>query len=321
MLRRIGTLTVAFAIHTGVLCQESEKPRLTDDCTGLLGAIMSDYNKLPAKLTPKQIRQLSALDSDAALMLGKDAIATPEARQVLRKTGATLCWDTGEGGDYVTRRIMSRRLGSDHVRVMTALPTNEPQLRATFTSLSKSTDQGLMQRSLKQMQRAAAKWGDSVIPSSTTKMADQVKKAAGETRPDGLLIVVAHNEQGTLRFPDGSTLLQDALGTFKSKGPLPIVLSCETAFRTSGPGLKTLKSLDFEETAAVVKNAIKSAQESSDPSIGTLLRFMEHEFQSMARLRQYKVRVVVTLTATGGISLGAIVLSKQEAEQKKKGKD
>ena len=114
------------------------------------------------------------------------------------------------------------------------------------------------------------------------------------------LFVVAHNERGMLKFPDGSTIRIDALyhALGQRRG---VVLSCDTIHSEvpANNALLTNRELDFRDIA----NGLKSAQGllSADPnlSLGSLLFAFAKEISTGATSSAGTVKMVAMVV--GGL--------------------
>ncbi len=243
-------------------------------------------------------------------------------RELVRESKAYLCIS---GESLALAEALKRKIDPKRIRVLAALPETDLDIRATFTELRSSYDDDLMKRSIQQMKDAREHWPESSFLSAKPdeSIRDQVVAASKSCRPDELIIIFAHNENGILRFPDGSLLDSQWLGRFNARSPMPVVLSCETLLAApDAAGVKTLKRLDFKDTGIVISETLKRFQGKQDlQELGHIVRSLDEGFRGLEKARDTRLKVVLGISATGGITLFVAALPDAEPETNNRNKE
>nr|VFK21885.1 MAG: hypothetical protein BECKLPF1236A_GA0070988_103224 [Candidatus Kentron sp. LPFa]VFK35040.1 MAG: hypothetical protein BECKLPF1236C_GA0070990_103254 [Candidatus Kentron sp. LPFa] len=119
------------------------------------------------------------------------------------------------------------------------------------------------------------------------------------------VIIFAHNHNGELFFPDGSSLKTDEFSEkIFEKERLPIVLSCSTYKSSKGSpsGLITSSDLLFEDFAI----ALNKIQTQECLYVGDYLKLFDDTFITLSEKRDKKVKVVIGISITGVGGVGGV---------------
>ena len=147
------------------------------------------------------------------------------------------------------------------------------------------------------------------------KYKDQVTNYIESSSDTGPVIIFAHNYNGKLHFPDGSTLAIDEFSKkVFEKERFPIVISCSTYKNSKGnsSNLLTSSNLLFEDFAISLNNASSALNSSSNDClyVGDYLKIFDNTFITLSTKREVKVKfVLVALPVAGGTMLvGSVVI-------------
>lgn len=130
-------------------------------------------------------------------------------------------------------------------------------------------------------------------------MLDRVRAAT----PSEFVLVIAHNNENCLKFPDGSELdleeLYSNLATPRFRG---LVLTCESVKYAKGEtdALLTTTRLEYDEIACALKTALdRGAPGEKCRCVDTLLRAIQRELVSCSGALERVVKIGIASVGSG----------------------
>jgi hypothetical protein len=248
------------------------------------------------------VRKLSA---SSVVVLRDDVFRDASMLELLRQSNATFALRSRGGASEDAAAYLARRIEGIDIEV--ALPQT---LTGVSTVFGVRPDAG--QVTLDYVQRVRQQFRTianvRVLPESGTPTtnADAIRQKLG-TASARLLLVVAHNERGTLKFADGSTLSVVDLHAVAARSQRPVlVLSCDTiaagAVVRSDTAAVTLRSLDF----LAIANAVKAAQDraaAGEATVAEILAGMDGLGKESADSSGRTARILAIIVAGGLVAI------------------
>ena len=121
--------------------------------------------------------------------------------------------------------------------------------------------------------------------------ADRIRRLVGDGNRDSILFVVAHNENGVLRFPDRSTLLISELAAYPN-GSLVAVISCNS-----------LRALPTASGHLISTEGIITWSKALETLEAIVPRGQERVRTSLAKILHNAGKVTTALVATAGVAV------------------
>ncbi len=299
-----------FFIFFSSISLAGSMPRLHDNCTDLVSPFISENNTYSPFVTDKKYSKFIGLNSSDGVNISVKDLGSDKLNQLMLQSKGFLCL-TGNERDL--RKILSRKIASNKINIMAGIPSNGEGIRATWSHLRDTYSEDKINKYVKQMERARKAWGEQNIVevSYTRSISQKIKDRINSSEIEQLDVIFAHNENGILRFEDGSVMDSSWIGKFNLKSNLPIILSCETYKHVDQfSGIVTSKRMDFEDTGVVVNNTLAALSKRDNLTVNDFVLELELQFSSLSELKhEKKVRVAIGVTATGGISLSLVVIS------------
>lgn len=218
----------------------------------------------------------------------------------LRRSRATYVLKSNKEDLNSVRNMLAQPIGKPEYAV--AIPTDDVGVRNVFGVSTKNSAAAVSYLSrlyweYKKLQRVSLFYQSASLGSS---IADQILSKASDPKAQNLFVVVAHNQKGSLRFPDGSALriskLQDLLTT---RGRPGLILSCDTvqAIEDSAPGaILTGKSLDF----AAIRKALSKIDRTSQNKAASFAEALVVSSSAIAGPKVEKDKVIFVAFAVIG---------------------
>jgi hypothetical protein len=211
----------------------------------------------------------SKAKADDILVINDHSLADPQVTSALASSPALFTVAASAGAASVNPILQSR---AGRPEIVVAIPTNALGVEKVFgvpASESAPTVKYLGQTA----EKFRALRNSQVLnyPLHGQSIADNLMSKAEQQTPNPL-VVVAHNERGTLKMPDGSSIRVDAL--YRALGNrIGVVLSCDTIRSETPPtnALLTNRALDFKDVASGLASAEHLLSARPDLSLGSLL--------------------------------------------------
>ncbi|WP_281629324.1 hypothetical protein [Vibrio sp. St2] len=295
-----------------IVLASSSKPSLYDNCHDMLSVFISDNNTYNSFLKDEEFENYLSLSKGQGINISEEDFGSEKLSRLMKESKGFLCL-TGNERDL--RKILDRKISHEKINVMAAIPNDGEGIRATWSHLRDTYSEDKIDKHVKQMVRATKSWGDENIlrPPDGKTIAQTIIDAIKSSDSEQLDVIFAHNENGILRFSDGSVIDSTWFGRFNLRSNIPIILSCETyKYIDNYSGIVTSKRLDFEDTGWVVNQAIESLSNKEDITIRDFVMELEVQFSYLDELKNKKVRVALGVTATGGISLTLLAISEEQ---------
>ena len=295
-----------------VVFASSSKPSLHDNCNDMLFAIIGDNNTYSSFLKSEEFENYLSLSKEQGINISEEDFGSENLSRLMKESKGFLCL-TGNERDL--RNILDRRISHEKINVMAAIPNDGEGIRATWSHLRDTYSEDKIAKHVKQMKRATKSWGDKniIISSEGKTIAQTIIDAIESSGNEQLDVIFAHNENGILRFADGSVIDSTWFGRFNLRSNIPIILSCETyKYIDNYSGVVTSKRLDYEDTGWVVNQALESLSNKEEITINDFVVELEVQFSNLDELKNKKVRVALGVTATGGISLTLLAISEDQ---------
>lgn len=177
------------------------------------------------------------------------------------------------------------------LRIVSGLPLTDAEIRHVY-----GPNIRINEAARRQMRQAKAEIAMLPLIAASGTIATTVIAEARRQGASTALVVLAHNDGSTLRFPDGSSVklatLAETLAT--SERPM-LVVSCDTATGAGFSGIATAKRIDFRAAA----QALRSAQGATVH--GDLVRTFASSYRSPESRTQERL-------VTVGVSFGTLVV-------------
>ncbi|WP_454441776.1 hypothetical protein [Vibrio bathopelagicus] len=287
----------------------SSKPSLYDNCGDMLSAFLSENNTYNPFVATNKFENYLDLRSGEGINISAEDYGGEGLSDLMKKSKGFLCITKNEKD---LRHILKRKISPKKINIMAGIPNDGEGIRATWSHLRDTYNEDKITKHVKQMERAAKSWGNEniVIPSDGKTIAQTIINKIDSSGEGQLDVIFAHNENGILRFSDGSVIDSTWIGKFNLKSNIPIILSCETyKYIDNYSGVVTTKRLDFEDTGWAVNKALESLKNTDELTVKDFVLELEFQFSQLEDLRNKKVRIALGATATGGISLTVIAIS------------
>jgi hypothetical protein len=222
---------------------------------------------------PPSDAELNAFDSKQVLVLDRPAFDDPGLRGRLSRTRGRLCLKSD--GDP---NIFFRKIVHQHDSVIISLPNGRDAVKKYFGL----TSDEILEPLLDQMHRVRetmaqghnAIFFENDMP-ATSNYREQLLTEV-QRRNGGVLVFIGHNENGDLKFPDGSSISITELSNRADQCHVtPIILSCQTidGFNSGDTGIISTKSVQFEELADAMISANRAMVENGCMYLGDYLYF------------------------------------------------
>lgn len=184
------------------------------------------------------------------------------------------------------QRVLAKPIAG--LKVISGLPVTDGEIRQVYGPSFGISD--VMRR---QMRRAEASLEKLPVLDVDGPIAAAILSEARRGDAREALVILAHNDGSSLRFPDGSGLTLTALSEALATSARPtFVISCDTVKAAGFSGIATAKRIDFQAAAEALAVAQKSALH------GDLIRTFASSYRSPeARTRERLVAVLVVVGA------------------------
>lgn len=173
------------------------------------------------------------------------------------------------------------------ITVVSGVPADAAQLRHVYGAAAPMSKAAL--RQAEQATKKAARLPRARVDGS---LAETTLREVRRTDTTAALVVLAHNDAGTLHFPDGSVLpIADFRAAADRSGRPEVLVSCETAafLHHSLAGLGTTKRIDFANAA----DAIGAAQRAH--TIGEFVTSFASHYKSPQSQMQNRLLVILAV--------------------------
>lgn len=240
---------------------------------------------------------------DDILVIDEKRLVETQFTSALERSAAIFTVATGTGPGP-TNSILQSRAGQPEIVV--AIPTSAIGVEKVFgvpASVSAATVQYLVDTS---QQFHALKNSHLLNYATNGRPLSEVLVSKAKQNSSDPLIVVAHNEKGLLKFPDGSSIRVDAL--YHALGNrVGIVLSCDTIHSENAPNnvLLTNRELDFRDVVRGLRSAEAGLSANPDLSLGSLLFEFSRSIPENGSSSAQKVKVVALVV--GGLIVLALL--------------
>jgi hypothetical protein len=245
----------------------------------------------------------AAAKVDDILVINEKRLMETQFTSALEESPAIFSVATGTGTGPANS-ILESRAGQPEIIV--AIPTSAIGVEKVFgvpASVSAATVKYLVDTS---QQFHALKNSHLLNYATNGRPLSEVLVSKAKQNSSDPLILVAHNERGLLKFPDGSSIRVDAL--YHTLGNrVGIVLSCDTIHSENAPNnfLLTNRELDFRDVVRGLRSAEEGLSANPDLSLGSLLfQFSKNIPQNDSSSAQ-KVKVVALVV--GGLIVLALL--------------
>lgn len=244
--------------------------------------------------TVVDLRRLSAQERTA--VLGKLAVASlPIVNEQLLRDAAFVEQLRNAKPPLVLRdgkdnlhaeRVLSQPITG--LKVISGLPLTDGGIRQVY-----GEKVGINEAMRRQMLRAKASLDKLPVLEVSGPIAAAILTEARRGNTPEALVILAHNDGGALRFPDGSSLTLAKLSeTLETSTRPTFVVSCDTVTAPGFNGITTAKRIDFQAAA----EALSVAQHSTRH--GDLVRTFASSYRSPeARTRERLVAAIVVVGA------------------------
>jgi len=270
------------------LHQEALKPLVAPTALEIFKSI--DY-------LPKYRNKVKKASSDDIITIRERDLASQEDLSTLHSTNGFLCLlNDNSNLDYVSR-LLETQIGTP--QIIAILPNTEEGLRNIYGNLPNK----LVEAALKQFRRVSDKLQiladveviNEVHP--TTAISETIKNEF-QSNNQNLVIILGHNENGKLKFSDGSDILVEDLYNLHEYIVNPrLVLSCETVRYASSTakGIYTKRQLEYDEVTSALRILQFKIRESDENiTYGRYIRLIEKALNHYHNSTKRKVKLIVS---------------------------
>jgi hypothetical protein len=243
-----------------------------------------------------QMRVANARPSDLVVIDGA-TLRDPLSLQSIRTSKAVIMLKTAHPGEEA-RSLLGRQVST--VAVIAALPKDESGVAGMYR---KTTAVPAVVQEYKRTAAAFEKLPNTRVMSAAigaVSIRDTVLAEARAKRPNDLLVVVAHNEKGELKFPDRSRVTTEEIASANAQSNRPLlVLSCETlATEPALAAFVTTRALRFDEIQTAVRAGFALFDHgNSSVRMADVVREMNTGLAAEGKERQHKIAIALVATA------------------------
>ena len=256
-----------------------------------------------------QYRLRYATEKDLVLV-DAESLKSERARNGLKSSRAQVVLTTDRAPDAVARLLSVRVANAETIA---AIPASGLGVESMYGLKGDAQQRALRHFQERVEKPLAALPNTSVVtertPTGGATIADLVQRKARTGSPDKPLVVVGHNENGVLLFPDNSKLEIARIQSLGTSNQRPVlVLSCETMAGVAAPGLATTRRFGFDEIASALSVATKRTAQTPDAQLGTLIQELNVGLNQNSGKSGRFIRIAFAVVGSGLIIVAVLLL-------------
>lgn len=284
-------------------------------CANLLAFIVKEPGQGMYTLTATE--NVAGAGRYDAIVIDDDLLADPARRAKLADTQGRLLYRSASSpesaSDFFDRWVSAPV-------VFFAIPYDSAGVKSVFGDGLSKKSAGIVVGQMNKLRAGLADLPIVVTPSKADDFGLKRIIAAMNDADTDTIIVVAHNDKGKLKFPNGEAIDANELQkTANAKGKALLIIACST-LDDAGldfEGVVSVQRLNFEGIGVGLGLAEKKRSTLTEQTIfmGDLIYYMNQGLDQELRSSDHKVKVIILGTTSTTATVGFIAIQNTEGEK------